>query len=467
MLEPKELVGDRSSAEPLTLPLARSPIPTASARAIAPDRFEGTTIEAGNGGVPLEHTPCFITDDGEAPTHVPLGIAGSRGQKHSTVPPAAAASRTTVLPRIEFLGTEPTLVVEGKRRFEHIRRLGEGGVGEVMGVRDNDINRAVALKRLRPTKQSTATLVRFVHEIQTIGRLEHPNIVPIHDVGVDEEGQYYFVMKYIDGETLEKIIEKLAAGDPDYHRRYNFEQRVRIFAGVLDAIAFAHARGIIHRDIKPANVMVGAYGEVVVMDWGIAKSLQASPSSDAIEALASSAAATDSSDSHAFKTEVGTLIGTPAYMSPEQAKGAPVDERSDIYSLCVLLYELLCLKHPLTDPKKSVGEVIMAVMYEELKPTYLVKSPYQGLPPVELEWFLRKGLAKDPARRYASVAEMRQRLQLRAEGEIPVQCLSTMLKRTGYEFARLVDRHPFLVTILFLAVMLMLLAIGVYRAFFA
>ena len=171
-------------------------------------------------------------------------------------------------------GAEPRLVLGAQRRYETIRRLGEGGFGEVVGARDNDIGREVAVKRLHPEMRSPAVLARFAEEVRTIGSLEHPNIIPIHDVGVQENGDYYFVMKYVAGETLESIIEKLAAGDRDTHARFGVERRVQIFTSLLEAVAFAHSKGILHRDIKPANVMVGAYGEVVLMDWGIAKRLR-------------------------------------------------------------------------------------------------------------------------------------------------------------------------------------------------
>lgn len=168
----------------------------------------------------------------------------------------AAAVRSTILPKLELVENEPTLVVKGNRRYQELRRLGAGGIGEVVSAADNDIGRTVAIKRLRTPAKSTSNLVRFVEEIRTIGRLEHPNIIPIHDVGVDDKGEYYFVMKYVDGETLESIIQKLAAGDRSYHQRHGFEQRTQLFLGILKAVAFAHANGIVHRDIKPANVKI-------------------------------------------------------------------------------------------------------------------------------------------------------------------------------------------------------------------
>ncbi|MBK8697929.1 MAG: serine/threonine protein kinase [Deltaproteobacteria bacterium] len=176
-------------------------------------------------------------------------------------------SRSTVLPTWDG----GAVFREGQLRYERLQSLGEGGMGEVSLARDHDIERRVAIKRLRPEHANTSALLRFAQEVRTIGSLEHPNIVPVHDVGIDEEGQHYFVMKYVEGETLESVIEKLQAHDPATERRFPIEARAQLFLGILRAVQYAHARGIIHRDIKPANIMVGPYGEVMLMDWGLAR----------------------------------------------------------------------------------------------------------------------------------------------------------------------------------------------------
>src|SRR5262249_34878051 len=152
-----------------------------------------------------------------------------------------------------------TLSAEVRSRYEAEKLLGVGGMGEVVLVRDQDIERKVAVKRLLPELNDPSVVARFADEIRTVGRLEHPNIVPIHDVGVDELGRYFFVMKYVEGETLESIIDKLRARDPAYVAKYSVEARIELFLGVLHALEYAHAQGIIHRDVKPANVMVGRY----------------------------------------------------------------------------------------------------------------------------------------------------------------------------------------------------------------
>jgi eukaryotic-like serine/threonine-protein kinase len=370
------------------------------------------------------------------PTHLAPTVAADAAAE--AVPAPRPGWRSTVLPRAAHAGPQPELVHEEQPRYETERTLGEGAMGEVVCARDNDIARRIAIKRLRgEVRSSPAALLRFVDEIRTVGRLEHPNIVPIHDVGVDERGDYFFVMKYVDGETLEDIIDKLAAGDAATHARYGFEARTRIFLGILEAIAYAHERGVIHRDLKPANIMVGKFGEVVVMDWGIARRVGSEDS-------AAGDAAIPAHRLHA--TRVGSLIGTPAYMAPEQARGEPATERSDIYSLCVVLHELLCLEHYLADIE-SVDALLEAVGTRPAPLATLVKSPHQPPVPADLAWYVRRGLAKDPLQRYASVREMIDRLERRSEGLVPVQCHLTFTKRVAAGALRLVDRHPMLYTV--------------------
>ena len=187
-----------------------------------------------------------------------------------TPPAAASTRRSTVLPRVEWAGDKPNIVPFERERFEEVRPLGQGGMGEVVLLKDNDIERMVALKRLTDGND-VDRLLRFVEEIRTVGQLDHPNIVPVHDVGIDQLGRYYFVMKHLQGDTLESIIDKLREGDRATHARFTFPVRVQLFLGVLNALAYAHRKGFIHRDLKPANIMVGPYGEVTVMDWGLAR----------------------------------------------------------------------------------------------------------------------------------------------------------------------------------------------------
>jgi serine/threonine-protein kinase len=358
----------------------------------------------------------------------------AEGQGPSSVGTTTSVVRTTVLPRVDSSTGAPAIVVDTRERYASGKLLGEGGVGEVVRAMDNDIARPVAIKRIRAEVKSPAMLLRFVEEIRTIGQLEHANIVPIHDVGIDEQGEYFFVMKYVEGETIEDIITHLAAGDPAYHAKYPVEQRVRIFMGVLEAMAHAHAKGFVHRDIKPANVMVGEHGQVMVMDWGLAKRVGTPDSAAAL-----STHAVDPTRMH--QTAVGSILGTPAYMSPEQARGEEATEKSDIYSLSVMLYEFLTLKHYLEDCT-TIETMLDGVQHRNPPIAGSITSPYQRPTPMDLSWYLKAGLEKDPKARFASVDAMIERLELRAQGIVPIQCHITFAKRMGSIGMRAVDRYP-------------------------
>ncbi|MFY0523980.1 serine/threonine-protein kinase [Archangium gephyra] len=361
-------------------------------------------------------------------------------------PPASgAARRSTVLPRVEWTGDKPNVVPFERERFEELQPLGQGGMGEVVLLKDHDIERMVALKRLTEATDLDRVL-RFVEEIRTIGQLDHPNIVPVHDVGIDQQGRYFFVMKHLQGDTLETIIHKLRQGDRATHARFTFPMRVQLFLGVLNALAYAHRKGFIHRDLKPANIMVGPYGEVTVMDWGLARRVR-TPASAAPGASSTGGAPASLRDAASLQTQMGAVVGTPFYMSPEQARGQhdAVDERSDTYSLSVLFHELLFLRHYL-EGRESLAKVLEGVQKEA--PGLFADGSTAHQPPVpsELRWFLHKGFAKEPAQRYQSVDEMMQVLQEVMEGRIHVQCQRTLMKRGLHEALRSVDKHPVLLT---------------------
>jgi eukaryotic-like serine/threonine-protein kinase len=357
---------------------------------------------------------------------------------------SASGTRSTVLPRVTLSGSKPRLVSDNRERFETAKELGSGGAGEVLLARDNDIDRPVAIKRIIAANETPATVARFVEEIRTLGALDHPNIVPVHDVGIDASGRYFYVMKYVEGETLEHVIERLAAGDAEYHRRYTYARRVEVFRQILRGIQFAHKHGVIHRDIKPANVMIGRYGEVVVMDWGIARRIRENdlpkfPAEVTTRTLSSAPPRVPAS----MRTQTGALLGTPAYMSPEQARGEidSLDERSDIYSLCVLFHEFLTLKHYLSD-KTTVTACIAGVLREGVPFAHFVSNPHQSAPPPDLSHFVRHGVSKKPHDRYGSVSEMLERLDRIEAGECPVECPSTFAKRLTNVASHAVDHYP-------------------------
>jgi serine/threonine-protein kinase len=357
------------------------------------------------------------------------------------VPPAALrATRPSVLPHIERDNAGGLRVVhDGAERYKHVARIGAGGMGEVERAEDRDIGREVAIKRLLPEAANAAGLARFVDEVRIVGSLEHPNVVPVHDVGVDADGRYFFVMKYVEGETLEAIIEKLLARDPETTRAYPVSRRVEVFLDVLKALEYAHAQGVIHRDIKPSNVIVGRYGEVYLMDWGISRRVDAAEHEFVQETKDPSARAQVRTTRH------GALIGTPAYMSPEQARGDHdrVDPRSDLYAACVMFHELLSLRYYLDDRCATLPQLLMAIEHVPMPYFGLGQGApgHPGLPP-EYAHFLAKGLQKDPARRWQSAAEMIAELYGILEGKVRVQCVATFSKRVTREAGRFVDRHP-------------------------
>ena len=362
------------------------------------------------------------------------------GARESTKP-TLGRSTITVLPDVRNEGERLVLVPRDKARYEAAKVLGRGGMGEVKLAHDHDIGRQVAVKRLLD-EGNTHAVARFIDEVRTVGSLEHPNIVPIHDVGVDEDGSLFFVMKYVEGETLASIIDKLERGDAEAHRRYNFEARLDIFVGLLRALQYAHSQGLVHRDIKPENVMIGRYGEVVVMDWGIAHAIRGQHVERSIPALPGPFAAGRASN----ETVDGAVIGTPQYMSPEQAKGevADLDGRSDLYSAFTVLYELLALQ-PYIPAGKSAMETILAV--QERAPLVIVdplfaSNPHQDPVPAELRHFLRHGLARNRDERYPDAETVIWELERIRSGDCAVECPVTFMKHSGHKMERMLDRSP-------------------------
>jgi serine/threonine-protein kinase len=360
--------------------------------------------------------------------------------------PVSTRGRTTVLPRRAAASSSEAIQTEP--RFHRLSALGEGAMGYVELARDNDIHRTVAVKRIIGGTDSESALLRFADEIRVVGQLEHPAIVPIYDVGRGDDGQIYLVMKHLQGETMEAIIERLQSGDLAYRERFTPEYRARLFLGVLDAISYAHARGVLHRDLKPANIMIGPYGEVTVMDWGIAKLIDKKEPAASSEALALTLL--EKPAQKLLETELGALVGTPLYMSPEQAAGRndELDERSDVYSLCVVLYEWLVLKHPLRE-KTTVSAVLNALVWEDYSPGDLFGPAQEAQVPMEYIWLLAQGLARDRSKRYQSVPELEAVLKGIQDGKIRVQCHITLAKSAAQRFIHWIDRHPALYTRLF------------------
>jgi serine/threonine-protein kinase len=367
-----------------------------------------------------------------------------------------------VLPTVAEIDGQPRLVNDERPRYAEVSPLGAGGMGEVTLVQDQDIGRKVALKRLHANSDSSS-LARFAEEVRIVGRLEHPNIVPIHDVGIDERGQHFFVMKYVDGETLEKIITRLAARDPAYVARYTHAHRLQIAMELLRALQHAHENGIIHRDLKPANIMVGRYGEVMLMDWGLAKPVSRKDTVVNPPTGQDTVVEQQGASLRAHATQHGAILGTPAYMSPEQAAGKhdTLDERSDLYAVGVVLLELFTLVHPRT--AKSTYELVHVVANEPITRTQIFTAFTKAGAPAGVGHALIVALAQDPNARFASAAEMSARLAAIRDGDVPIQCHVTFVTRMTAIMIRQAQRHPWLALFLLLALPLLTI-FGLWQA---
>jgi eukaryotic-like serine/threonine-protein kinase len=214
-------------------------------------------------------------------------------------------------------------------RYRLVEKLGQGGMGGVYCVEDTELERRVALKVISLPDPDGSWMARLLQEARIIARLEHPGIVPVHDAGVLPDGRPYYTMKLVQGKRLDEHVESVAS----------FSDRLRLFLRICDPVAFAHAHGVLHRDLKPANIMIGPFGEVLVMDWGLSKVLGPSPANNIPIGPADSGA---TSENRTMLTAHGSVVGTPGYMSPEQIRGdASLDQRSDVYALGAILQFLI------------------------------------------------------------------------------------------------------------------------------
>ena len=307
-------------------------------------------------------------------------------------------------------------------------KLAEGGMGVVLKARDQRVQRAVAMKVLHSGHEFSADkLMRFVGEAQLTGQLEHPNIVPVYQLGLLADGQVFYTMKYVRGRTLEDVLEKVRLGDPDTCKQYPLSALLTVFMKVADALAFAHSRGVVHRDLKPANLMIGAFGEVLIMDWGLAKRLaeETEPTPEpnhpdkAGDSSESAGARLSISSEGRFHTLHGLVVGTPPYISPEQAAvGMPLDKRSDIYVMGVILYEILALRPPLDfmDPHAALEAIRKGALLpleervhlpdpDGTPPPKLTHCP-GAKPPEGLVAIVQKAMQHDPSLRYQKVEDL-------------------------------------------------------------
>jgi len=283
-------------------------------------------------------------------------------------------------------------------RYHLVRYVAGGGMGRVWLAEDTVLNRRVALKVLDLVVAADDLDVRLLREARALAALEHPGIVPVHDAGTLPDGRAFYCMKYVEGQTLTKHISIL-----------NLADKLRLLERIAEPLDFAHARGFIHRDLKPDNIMIGAFGEVLVMDWGLAKCCATNLKNGETEIDASSQPTQKSS----FGTCQGSVLGTRGYMSPEQARGdIEVDQHTDIYSL----------------------GAILAFMLTGATPSELSLSN-AGVPR-QLRAICEKAMAADASARYQSAREMTTDITHYLNGESVSACPENLIVRSRRVFAR-------------------------------
>ncbi|HUS63165.1 MAG TPA: serine/threonine-protein kinase, partial [Kofleriaceae bacterium] len=297
-----------------------------------------------------------------------------------------------------------------------------GGLGRVLRARDKRLHRTVAVKEL--LQRTPAAEARFVREALITARLEHPGIVPVHDAARRPGGEPFYSMKLVSGRTLKDLIAE----------RTTLDARLALVPNVLavaEAIAYAHSRDVIHRDLKPANVIVGDFGETVVIDWGLAKDLSGRVGEPEPETIDPVGATVDSGASGPGVTAAGNVMGTPSYMAPEQARGGEVDARADVYALGAILYEVLTGDAPHTG--RTNEEILARAILGEHAP---VLARAADVPP-DLVAIVDKAMAREPGGRYPTAAPLADDLRRFQTGQL----VSARHYSTGTLLRRWVARH--------------------------
>lgn len=331
-------------------------------------------------------------------------------------------------------------------KYKNLTTIGLGGIGMVMSGVDPRLGREVAIKVLRPKNRNRRRyLARFIREARTTAQIEHPNIVPVHDFGFFDDAGVYFTMKKVDGQNLRSIIYHLREGDEKFVAKYDTHLLLEILIAACNAVAFAHSRGLVHRDLKPSNIMIGDFGEVQVMDWGLVKSLNAPEHEEELLNEYDLPEGLDSGD-----TSDGSITGTPAFMAPEQASGnvSEIDERTDIYSLGCIMYSMLTLEESPAEGL-SAADILAQVRCGQIRPPRK-RAPKRDIPK-ELEAICMKAMAYNKDHRYSTVGELIQDIR-NYLAHYPVTAYPIPFYSRVFKLFR---RHPLVPTVMLVAAVTM------------
>lgn len=370
--------------------------------------------------------------------------------EYSGEPANGSSDENYRLPTLTLSGnTLESLPQKSGKRYRFLRTIGFGGMKSVLLVYDRELRRNVAMATMPDWRERQPAVVnRFIMEARITARLEHPNIVPVHDIGRDMNGTPYFTMKYLKGHTLASIIRKLKAGDPETVATHPLTKLLRIYLRICNAIAFAHSQGFIHLDLKPENIHVGEFGEVQVIDWGLARAINRPEDEGKIKPQKNNGSS-ECTTSITGMTRDGIAKGTPGFMAPEQAAGKnrEKDQRTDIYTLGCILYTILTFEKPLAGRK--VKEVLRATIKGNIRAPRELENPQWPIP-IALEAICLKAMERFPENRYQSVYELRQDIIAFSSGYATKAEDAGTLKK----FALFIQRNALVVVIILLLVVL-------------
>ncbi|MBT8043263.1 MAG: serine/threonine protein kinase, partial [Pontiella sp.] len=355
-----------------------------------------------------------------------------------------------------------------EERYTANKKINQGGMKAIWEVDDHRTARRVAMALIQDSKiASEDDIDSFLYEARLTANLQHPNIIPIYDIALDENGNPYFTMKALKGETLGEIIKKLQAGNTEYLQRYTRTRMLGIFLKVCNAIDYAHTKGVIHLDLKPSNVIVGDFGDVHVLDWGLSTLITHLGEYDGEPvswhslddvSLEDGQTLTRYLESSAKRRERRNVVGgTPGYMSPEQAHGVPadIDFQTDVYMLGAMLYEILTYHCPITGD--TVKEVLQKTVRGDLSAPGK-RSPNLRIP-APLAAIAMKAMNTDPGDRYANVAALIQDIQQYQDGFATIAENPTFVTHTSL----LIKRHKLAVGLI--AGSLAVIAVVLFQSF--